>query len=74
MPCTDQEGKIAISQTKFVKARDEEKKFFSCPFAQICKEYGHMSLLPPKSISIRGRTGWTEAYTTKGNGGGGLMA
>lgn len=31
-------------------------------------------LMPPKSISILGQTGWTTAYTEIGIGGGGLMA
>lgn len=74
LPCSDAEGFIAINQTKFVKSLADGKSISACPFSEICKEYGHKGLLPPKSISIKGRTGWTEAYTTKDNGGGGLMA
>lgn len=74
LPCSDAEGHIAISQTNFAKSYADITTISACPFAEICNEYGHKGLLPPKSISIKGRTGWIDAYTTKGNGGGGLMA
>ena len=74
LPCSDAEGHIAISQTNFAKSYADITTISTCPFAEICNEYGHKGLLPPKSISIKGRTGWIDAYTTKGNGGGGLMA
>lgn len=47
-----------------------------CPFAEACNPGLDNFILkqPPKSISILGRTGWTEAYTRVDEGGGGLMA
>ena len=71
-PCSDTEGEIAILQTDFVKSLPNDKKLKACPFSKICKE--HKNLLPPKSISILGATGWQSAYTKTGDGGGGLMA
>lgn len=71
-PCSDAEGEIAILQTDFVNNLPDDKKLKACPFSNICKE--HKNLLPPKSISILGATGWQSAYTKTGDGGGGLMA
>lgn len=71
-PCSDTEGEIAILQTDFVKSLPNDKKIKACPFSKICNE--HKNLLPPKSISILGATGWQSAYTKTGDGGGGLMA
>lgn len=71
-PCSDDEGEIAILQTDFVKRLPIDKKLKKCPFSNICNN--HKNLLPPKSISILGATGWQSAYTKTGDGGGGLMA
>lgn len=71
-PCGDLEGEVAILQTDFVKQLPKNKKFKECPFGNICN--AHKNLLPPKSISILGATGWQSAYTKTGDGGGGLMA
>lgn len=71
-PCSDDEGKLAILQTDFVKSLPVDKKLRECPFSKICNV--HKNLLPPKSISILGATGWQSAYTKTGDGGGGLMA
>lgn len=72
MPCMDEEGSIAILQTKYVSELPADQKIKECPFKNICE--GTRTLQPPKSISILGRTGWTSAYTRKNNGGGGLMS
>lgn len=72
LPCNDPEGKIYISQTKFAKSLPDDVEFDECPFSSICLK--HKNLLPPKSISIMGATGWQTAYTTTGDGGGGLMS
>lgn len=72
MPCCDKEGYVAIFKTDYVKSLPEEKKLKKCPFTDICAERKHM--MPPKSISIMGQTGWQTAYSIKGQGGGGLMA
>lgn len=73
-PCTDVEGFVKILKTPFVTELPEDKKITECPLKKVCSEYGKQNLMPPKSISIKGRTGWTEAYSDKDNGGGGLMA
>lgn len=71
-PCNDPEGEIYIKQTTFVKSLPPGIDFKECPFISICSE--HKNLLPPKSISIIGKTGWNTAYTKTGDGGGGIMA
>lgn len=71
MPCDDERGNVAIQNTEFYKSLPNNKKISACPFKNICK---NKNLLPPKSISIFGSTGWTSAYTRKNDGGGGLMA
>lgn len=47
-----------------------------CPFEGVCdpKSDGFRALAPPKSISIKGATGWTTAYAEREQGGGGLQA
>lgn len=72
--CNDPEGFIAIQNTEFVKNLPDDEKIDECPFKKICDSNGFKNLQPPKSISILGQTGWTSAYSKKGNGGGGLMA
>ena len=73
-PCNDPEGYIAIYNSEFVQSLPDDEKIKECPFKSICDSNGLKNLQPPKSISILGQTGWTSAYTEKGNGGGGLMA
>lgn len=72
MPCTSKDGKVAILKTDYVSSLPQEEKIEYCPFKDICGE--NRKLMPPKSISIMGQTGWTTAYVEKGVGGGGLMA
>lgn len=72
MPCSDENGCVAILKTEFVLNLPKDKMMSECPFKNICA--GNKGLQPPKSISILGQTGWTSAYTRKGDGGGGLMA
>lgn len=72
MPCIDDEGGIAFSQTAFAKSVKNKMDVKACPFRQVCGS--NRVLLPPKSISILGQTGWTTAYTRKDIGGGGLMS
>lgn len=74
MPCDVDEGYIAIDKTKFVSSGVAEPNYHQCPFRTICGQYGNKDLMPPKSISIMGQTGWSTAYTKENSGGGGLMA
>ena len=73
-PCNDPDGCIAIQNSEFVQNLPDDEKINECPFKSICDSNGLKNLQPPKSISILGQTGWTSAYSEKGNGGGGLMA
>jgi hypothetical protein len=47
-----------------------------CIFKPVCKPRSAMfkKLSPPMSISIKGRTGWTQSYSYRDQGGGGMMA
>ncbi|HRV73395.1 MAG TPA: hypothetical protein P5116_05935 [Eubacteriales bacterium] len=74
LPCTDIDGQIAIEKTDFVLSGMAAPNYSECPFKTICEGNGHQNLEPPKSISIKGQTGWETAYTKQGQGGGGLMA
>lgn len=74
LPCTDVDGRIAIEKTDFVLSCIAEPNYSECPFKSICEKAGRQNLKPPKSISIKGRTGWETTYTKQGQGGGGLMA
>lgn len=72
--CEHTDGKLAICKTDFYKREMCAPNVEECPFKNICNSSGNVRLQPPKSISILGRTGWTDAYSNKGEGGGGLMA
>lgn len=74
MPCTDEEGSIAILKTDYVKSGHAPSGMTHCPFKNICDTFGKRNLQPPKSISIFGQTGWSTAYSFYADGGGGLMA
>jgi hypothetical protein len=74
LPCTDNDGNIAIRETDFVRSNIANPNYDTCPLREICISAGRMGLEPPKSISIKGQTGWTTAYARKNQGGGGLMA
>ena len=63
---------ISIFKSEYVRSLPKEQQFGECPFINICGE--NKKLMPPKSISIMGQTGWTSAYTKQDEGGGGLMA
>lgn len=73
-PCEHEDGKVAIVQTRFYGQNICRPNVEECPFKEICRSNGSIRLQPPKSISILGRTSWTDAYTKRGEGGGGLMA
>lgn len=74
MPCTDEDGCIAIKETDFYRSGIAQPNIEKCPFVNACELNGFNMLVAPKSISILGQTGWSTAYTKKGHGGGGLMA
>jgi hypothetical protein len=47
-----------------------------CPFVPACRPgtQEFRVLMPPRSISIKGQTGWTDAYSDVEQGGGGLSS
>lgn len=74
LPCDIDEGYIAIDKTDFARSNIASPNYHQCPFKDICEIYGNKNLMPPKSISIMGQTGWSTAYAKENSGGGGLMA
>lgn len=74
LPCDAEEGYIAIDNTEFARSNIAFPNYRQCPFKDICEVYGNKFLMPPKSISIMGQTGWSTAYAKEKSGGGGLMA
>ncbi|MEP0827448.1 MAG: hypothetical protein HRF51_02905 [bacterium] len=77
LPCTDNDGHLVISRSKFVSGRDAIlPNLKECPFSPVCspRSPAFTKLNPPKSISILGQTGWITAYTRTDEGGGGLMS
>lgn len=72
MPCSDPDGTIYFRKTDFVKSLPPKQVIETCPFINICGNNRY--LMPPKSISICGQTGWESAYARSTDGGGGLMA
>ncbi|GAI54704.1 unnamed protein product, partial [marine sediment metagenome] len=46
-----------------------------CIFEKVCmpRSEEFRALNPPKSISVKGPTGWTKSYAYRGRGGGGMM-
>lgn len=74
LPCTVADGHVAIEKTEFYLSKMANPNYSECPFKKICESNGHLDLNPPKSISIKGKTGWEKAYTKQNQGGGGLMA
>lgn len=74
LPCEVDKGYIAIENTNFVRSNIASPNYKQCPFKEICEVYGNKYLLPPKSISIMGKTGWATAYVNENTGGGGLMS
>ena len=74
LPCDCDEGCITIDKTEFVLSGIANPNYHQCPFKHICGNYGNKDLMPPKSISIMGQTGWNSAYTKENSDGDGLMA
>lgn len=77
LPCTDEDGYIAIGKSEFVDGKDALLSGIKeCPFIKACKPKAKefKKLNPPKSISILGQTGWESAKTRSDVGGGGLMS
>lgn len=63
-------GKLAISDQQLLNVFDGQ-----CIFTSVCDPCSEAFIAsdPPKSISIKGQTGWTNSYSDKDRGGGGMM-
>ena len=78
MPCQvdtgqlprDDNGEILLQDTNLLRVFGGV-----CIFESACrpKDADFKRLSPPKAISIIGRTGWTDSYASKDEGGGGMM-
>ena len=63
-------GELLLSDTNLLRTFDG-----ICIFRNACEPMSQAfrALNPPQSISIKGRTSWTESYAYEGKGGGGMM-
>jgi len=72
-PCNlpRKEGRLLLKTGNFLKLFDGR-----CVLAGVCNPNSKdfIPLEPPKSISIKGQTSWTSAYSYRGRGGGGMMS
>ena len=66
----DEDGALRLDKSNLLRAFDGR-----CIFESTCrsKSSDFRKLSPPKAISIIGRTGWTDSYAFKDEGGGGMM-
>ncbi|MEW6240400.1 MAG: hypothetical protein AB1564_06285, partial [Chloroflexota bacterium] len=66
----DEEGQLLLDESNLLRTFNGV-----CIFESACrpKSDDFKKLSPPKAISIIGRTGWTDSYAFKGEGGGGMM-
>jgi hypothetical protein len=66
-----EKGKLLISENNLLFCFAGK-----CIFDEVCgpRRESFVKYDPPRSISIKGETGWTSAYAIQGVGGGGLMA
>lgn len=65
-----EDGVLLLSDSNLLRTFDG-----ICIFEETCKPKtdGFQALNPPKSISIKGQTGWTNSYAFRDKGGGGMM-
>lgn len=66
----DEDGYLLLDESNLLRTFNGV-----CIFESACrpKSDDFKKLSPPKAISIIGRTGWTDSYAFKGEGGGGMM-
>lgn len=77
LPCQLESSKLPRENGELLLKEDNLLKFFNgvCIFENVCNPRidGFNSLNPPKSISIKGQTSWTNSYAFRERGGGGMM-
>lgn len=77
LPCQLDPQELPRERGELLLREDKLLRIFDgvCIFENVCKpkiEDFH-ALNPPKSISIKGKTSWTESYAHRERGGGGMM-
>lgn len=77
LPCQLDSSQLPRERGKLLLRDDNLLKSFGgvCIFENVCNPKGEdfHALNPPKSISIKGKTGWTSSYAYRERGGGGMM-
>jgi len=77
LPCQLEEKDLPKEKGRLLLKNNNLLKTFNgiCIFENVCKPKTNEfhALNPPKSISIKGRTGWTNSYAIREKGGGGMM-
>jgi hypothetical protein len=77
MPCQVEPSLLPRNKGKLDFSKPNRLADFNgiCIFEEVCrpKDPGFVAFDPPKSISIKGRTGWTSSYAMRDRGGGGMM-
>ncbi|MEM3565231.1 MAG: hypothetical protein QXR19_18525 [Candidatus Jordarchaeaceae archaeon] len=77
LPCQINPSQLPRENGKLLIKDDNLLKTFDglCIFEDVCKPKTDefRALNPPKSISIKGQTGWTKSYAYRERGGGGMM-
>ncbi|HID63774.1 MAG TPA: hypothetical protein EYP49_13705 [Anaerolineae bacterium] len=77
LPCQLDSTSLPREEGRLLARGDNLLKTFDglCILEGVCrpKTEDFRALNPPKSISVRGRTSWTESYAYKDKGGGGMM-
>jgi len=78
LPCQVESASLPREDGQLLLPSDNLLKTFDgvCIFEPACrpKDQGFRLLDPPKSISVKGQTGWTSSYAIRERGGGGMMA
>lgn len=77
LPCQVDAGKLPRESGRLLLSNNNLLHTFNgtCIFEKACQSKTDLfrPLDPPKSISIKGRTSWTSAYSDRERGGGGMM-
>ena len=77
LPCQLESSQLPRENGELLLKKDNLLKIFDgiCIFEKVCKPKADKfrALNPPKSISIKGQTGWTNSYAYQDRGGGGMM-
>ncbi|MBU2563245.1 MAG: hypothetical protein KJ568_02205 [Actinobacteria bacterium] len=77
LPCQLNSSQLPHYNGKIFLKGDNLLKTFNgiCIFERVCqsKTDKFLALNPPKSISIKGQTSWTNSYSYRDKGGGGMM-